>query len=86
MGLAVLHAGAVPNRSAVCRSTPLSPQKADRHRERGAAGAPAAFLWPFGPRRRRRALNPAADRMGRAPLRQRWCLDCKRAIPPAPRS
>ena len=26
--------------------------------------APAAFLWPFGPRRRRRALTPAADRAG----------------------
>jgi hypothetical protein len=29
-----------------------------------AGWAPAAFLWPFGPRRRRRALNPAADRTG----------------------
>jgi hypothetical protein len=34
--------------------------------------APAAFLWPFGPRRRRRALTPAADPTGNSPRRQQW--------------
>jgi len=48
------------------------------------AGRRLPSFGPFGPLRRRRALNPAADRSGGAPQRQQWRAGCKRAIPPAP--
>lgn len=44
---------------------------------RGAGCLPLAF----GPRRRRRALNPVAGRTGSAPQRQRWRGGCKRSHP-----
>jgi hypothetical protein len=50
----------------------VRPQLAGHQGGPWRAGASAAFLWPFGPRRRRRALSPAANRTGSAPQRQRW--------------
>ena len=40
--------------------------------ETGSAGRRLPHLGPKGPRRRRRAFAPAADRTGNSPQRQRW--------------
>jgi hypothetical protein len=49
------------------------------------AGAPAAFLWPFGPRRRRRALNPRGRPHGLLAATSAVARGAASgAIPPAP--
>jgi len=71
-GFAAVHAKAPRDGGADCGAAQHLPITGWPPRGPWRAGAPAAFLWPFGPRRRRRALIPATGRTGCAPQRQRW--------------
>ena len=71
--------------TADCTRRSIRPQLAGRQGQPCRAGRRLPSFGPGGPRRRRRALTPAADRSGNSPQRQRWRAGSRRrAIPPAP--